>query len=30
MSLPARRVRPNEWTPIGVDELEANALIVVR
>src|ERR1700722_15271497 len=30
MSLPARRVRPNEWTPIGVDELEANAMTVVR
>lgn len=26
----ARRVRPEQWKPIGVDELEANALLVVR
>jgi UvrD/REP helicase N-terminal domain len=30
MSLPARLGQANEWTPIGVDELEASALIVVR
>lgn len=30
MAVLARRVRPDEWTPIGVDELEANALKVVR
>src|ERR1700740_2299733 len=30
MSVLARRVRPQDWTPIGVDELEANALTVVR
>lgn len=30
MSVLARRVRPDDWTPIGVEELEANALIVVR
>jgi superfamily I DNA/RNA helicase len=30
MSVLARRVRPEDWTPIGVDELEANAITVVR
>lgn len=30
MSVLARRVRPEDWTPIGVDELEANAMTVVR
>jgi superfamily I DNA/RNA helicase len=30
MSVLARRVRPDDWTPIGIDELEANAMIVVR
>lgn len=26
----ARRVRPNDWTPIGVEELESHAMSVVR
>ena len=30
MSVLARRVQPDEWTPIGVEELEANAMSVVR
>ena len=30
MGVPARRVRPEDWKPIGVDELEANAMSVVR
>lgn len=30
MGVLARRVRPEHWTPIGVDELEANAMTVVR
>jgi superfamily I DNA/RNA helicase len=30
MSVLARRVRPEDWTPIGVVELEANAMTVVR
>ena len=30
MALLARRVRPEDWQPIGVDELEANAMKVVR
>lgn len=30
MAVLARRVRPADWTPIGVDELEANALTVTR
>jgi hypothetical protein len=30
MAVLARRVRPDNWRPIGVDELEANALNVVR
>ncbi len=30
MSVLARRIRPEDWTPIGVDELEANAMTVVR
>ena len=30
MGVLARRVRPEDWTPIGVDELEANAMTVVR
>lgn len=30
MTLLLRRVRPDEWTPIGVKALEANALKVVR
>jgi superfamily I DNA/RNA helicase len=29
MAVLARRVRPDDWRPIGVDELEANALMVV-
>ena len=30
MGVLARRVRPEDWTPIGVQELEANAMSVVR
>lgn len=30
MAVLARRVRPDDWRPIGIDELEANALKVVR
>lgn len=30
MAVLARRVRPDQWTPIGVDALEANAMTVVR
>ena len=30
MGVLARRVRPEDWTPIGVEELEANAMSVVR
>jgi len=30
MAVLSRRVRPNDWKPVGVDELEANALRVVR
>src|SRR5690242_13461534 len=30
MALLASRVRPHDWRPIGVEELEANALQVVR
>lgn len=30
MTVLARRVRPDDWHPIGIDELETNALIVVR
>ena len=30
MGVLARRVRPNDWTPIGVKELESNAMSVVR
>ncbi|MDE2469149.1 MAG: ATP-dependent helicase [Bradyrhizobium sp.] len=30
MSVLARWVRPGGWTPIGIDELEANAMTVVR
>lgn len=30
MAVLARRVRPDDWTPIGVDALEANAMKVVR
>jgi superfamily I DNA/RNA helicase len=30
MGVLARRVRPDDWTPIGVDKLEDNALDVVR
>ena len=30
MGVLARKVRPNDWTPIGVEELEANAMSVVR
>lgn len=26
----SRRVRPDDWTPVGVEALEANALKVVR
>ena len=30
MAVLARRVRPDQWTPIGVEALEANAMTVVR
>lgn len=30
MGVPARRVKPKDWTPIGVEKLEANAMSVVR
>lgn len=30
MAVLARRVRPDQWTPIGVEALEANAMAVVR
>lgn len=30
MAVLARRVRPDDWTPIGVDALEVNAMEVVR
>jgi len=30
MAVLSRRVRPVDWQPIGVDELEPNALLVVR
>ena len=30
MAVLARRVRPEDWTPIGVHELEPNAMCVVR
>lgn len=30
MAVLARWLRPEDWEPIGVDELEANALVVVR
>jgi superfamily I DNA/RNA helicase len=30
MSVLAKRVRPEDWTPIGVEALEANAITVVR
>jgi superfamily I DNA/RNA helicase len=30
MAVVARRIRPDEWTPTGVESLEANALIVVK
>ena len=30
MGVLARRVRCKDWTPIGVEELEANAIAVVR
>ncbi|MEQ8279541.1 MAG: ATP-dependent helicase [Deltaproteobacteria bacterium] len=30
MGVLARRVRPEDWTPVGVDELESNAMTVVR
>ncbi|MCQ8239412.1 UvrD-helicase domain-containing protein [Rhizosaccharibacter radicis] len=30
MAIVARRMRPDEWTPSGVEALEANALIVVK
>lgn len=30
MGVLARRVRPKDWTPIGVEELEENAMSVVR
>lgn len=30
MAVLARRVRPDKWTPIGVEALEANAIAVVR
>src|SRR5688572_11084346 len=30
MSLHRRRIRPDEWIPVGIDALEANAFDVVR
>lgn len=30
MAVVARRIRPDEWTPTGVEALEANALLVVK
>lgn len=30
MAVLARRVRPDQWMPIGIDALEANAMVVVR
>ncbi len=30
MSLLARRIHPDDWRPVGVDEIEANALKVVK
>ena len=30
MAVLARRVRPDQWTPVDVEELEANATVVVR
>ena len=30
MAVLSRRVRPDDWKPVGVDALEANALKVVR
>ncbi len=30
MSVLVRRVHPEDWVPVGVDELEANAMTVVR
>jgi superfamily I DNA/RNA helicase len=30
MAMLARRVRPHDWAPIDVDELEANDMVVVR
>jgi superfamily I DNA/RNA helicase len=30
MAVMSRRVRPQDWKPVGVDDLEDNALIVVR
>jgi superfamily I DNA/RNA helicase len=30
MAVLARRIRPDDWHPIGVDELETNALKIVR
>ena len=30
MAVLARRVRPDQWTPVDVEELEANAMVVVR
>lgn len=30
MAVLSRRVRPDDWKPVGVDALEANALMVVR
>ena len=30
MPVLARRVRPEQWTPIGVEALEANAMTVVQ
>jgi superfamily I DNA/RNA helicase len=30
MAVLARRVRPDQWTPVDVEELEANATLVVR
>ncbi|MGK9233403.1 ATP-dependent helicase [Inquilinus limosus] len=30
MTVLARRIRPDDWHPTGVDELESNAMVVVR
>lgn len=30
MAVLSRRIRPDDWKPVDVDSLEANALTVVR